>query len=120
MEPEDIDAGALACARHTADADTHALPRVRKTLLYDFLGNGMMLGKHAFHKGDSLREHGDVAFEDAFDIVGDGELATFLTSEVRIDLLGLIDACVDLQTFVFFGVFWMIHNCVLSRIFFSF
>ena len=38
----------------------------RQTLVDDLLGTGLMVGVDTLDKGDSLREHGDIALKDAF------------------------------------------------------
>gem|GEM_PF-6973246 len=101
MEAKDVDAGALTSARDAANADADGLAGEGEALLYHLLSNGLMFGQQALHEGDGLREDGDVAAQDALDVLGSRHLAALGTAEIGVDALGLLDAGIDSKAFVF-------------------
>ena len=66
VHAELIDRGGLAGTWYTTDTYTDAVATIRQTLVDDLLGTGLMVGVDTLDKGDSLREHGDIALKDAF------------------------------------------------------
>jgi hypothetical protein len=111
MNAELVDTCALACTRHAANADAHAVAGVRQALLDDFLRNDLMLGNRAFDESDGLPKNRDVSFQDALHIVGSGEATTCKTIavEVRIDDRDRTYATVHSQACIFGIVFRMLH-----------
>ena len=86
MQAERVDAGALACAGHSADAYTYRGSRIREALLYDLLRHGLMFGLDALHQSDCLAQDGDIALHDSVHVLADRELAFLgLPLEVGID-----------------------------------
>jgi len=112
MDAELVDAGALAGAGDTADADADAVAAMRQAALDDLLRDGLVLGVGALDEGHGLPEDGDIALEDALDIVIDGEAASGEAAalQVGVDGRGLLDAAVDDQSLVFFAILWMLHS----------
>ena len=66
VHAELIDRGGLAGTWYATDTYTDAVATIRQTLVDDLLGTGLMVGVDTLDKGDSLREHGDIALKDAF------------------------------------------------------
>ena len=66
MHAELIDAGRLAGSRHTTDTYTHTVAAIGQTLVDHLLRLRLMVGIDTLNEGDSLRQHGDIALEDAF------------------------------------------------------
>ena len=112
MDAKFVDAGTLASTGHTADADADALAAIGQALLNDFLSDALVVGIGALYEGYGLSEDGRIALEDAFHVVGGGQLATGKTAslQVGIDDGGLLHAAVYDQSLVFFAVFWMFHK----------
>ena len=80
-----FDEGRFARARDARDADADRSARMGQTAFDDLLRLLIVVGIAALDERDGLRENGDVAPEDACDILLGGETSSFRFAEVRID-----------------------------------
>ena len=118
MDAELVDAGTLAGTRHTADAHAHAVSRIGKALLDDFLRHLLMLGHGALHQGDGLTKDGDVPLEDALHVVRRGETAASEASalQIGIDTADGCHAAIHGTACIFGIVLGMFHNVRVLRV----
>ena len=103
VDAELVDTCALASSRHTTDAHTDRVTTIGQSTIDDLLRLGLMVRIDTLYECDSLRENGDIAFDDTLDHLADRELTTTeaVTLQVRVDDGLLIHATVHLQTCVF-------------------
>ena len=112
MDAELVDRRALSCSRYAADADAHGVAAVGQAFLNDLLCLRLMIGQNALHERHGLTEDGDIAFDDAFHHLVDGEFAPLEASalQVWVDDGCSGDAAIHGQSFVFFAVFGVFHD----------
>ena len=83
---------------------------MRQTLLYHLLRQGVVVGVLALDKRYSLPEHGDVALENAIDIlVGREQAATRLALHIGVYDRRLCNAFIDGQSGILLVVFRVFH-----------
>ena len=66
VDAELVDGGGLTGTWYATDTHTDTVAAIGQTLVDDLLGTRLMIGVHTLDEGDCLREHGDIALEDAF------------------------------------------------------
>ena len=84
--------------------------RMRQTLLDHLLGHGAVFGRKALHECDTAREHGYVAFQNAFHQFGYRWHWAAAPTEIRVDLRRLAHAGIYGKTAELFVVFYMFHG----------
>ena len=111
-----VDAGRLAGAGHAADAHAHALAAVGQTARYHLLRLLLVGGVDTLYEGDGLREHGDVALQDAFYHLAGAELTTAVAValQIGVDDRRLLHAAIHLQTSILGAILWMIHAILIN------
>ena len=105
-----LDEGRFAGSRDARDADADRFPGMREARLDDLLRLRIVVGVRRFDERDGLREGGDVACENALDILPGGERALLAALEVRayyrlfFNALRNVEGCVVVRVCVLFFV----------------
>ena len=74
MHAESIDTRRFAGARNTRDAYAARITGIGQTLLNNFLRQGLMAVSRRLYQRNGSAQYADIAFADAFHILGGGKL----------------------------------------------
>ena len=112
MDAKLVNAGALAGSRHSTDAHSDAAPRMGQTFLDDLLSHLLMLRNSALHECHGLTQYGDVATQDALDIVGSRKVLAGKTTalQIWIDVRNRCHSTVHCQSCILGTILWMLHD----------